>query len=69
VLTQTDVKVRWADGSIKHAVVSAVVTPGRYPVTVAEDRGGSYTPVWPSAQVSLTIGGTEFVGEGVWLPG
>src|SRR5262252_3295249 len=75
--TQTDVKNRWPDGSIKFAIVSAnVPSAGTYAVTSAAAAGGSFAAVVPSASVMLTIGGVTYVanlpptpGADVWLAG
>jgi hypothetical protein len=75
--TQTDVKNRWPDGSIKFAIVSAQVpTAGHYPVTPSAAVSGSFTPIVPTASVTLTIDGTPYVatlpgspGADVWLDG
>jgi len=75
--TQTDVKNRWPDGSIKFAIVSAnVPATGTYAVTMGAAAGGSFAPVVPAASVTLTIGGTDYVamlpataGSDVWLAG
>jgi hypothetical protein len=59
--TQTDVKSRWPDGSIKFAIVSASIpTAGSYAVTAASFPGGRFTPVVPTASVTLNIGGTIY---------
>lgn len=50
--TQTDVKNRWADGSIKFAVVTTlVVTPGTYTIAPGPVSGSALTPTWPTATV------------------
>src|SRR3954469_9046822 len=75
--TQTDVKNRWPDGSIKFAVVSAhVSTAGNYPVTPSAAAGGSFTPIVPAASVTVPSAGTAYVptlprnpGADVWLDG
>src|SRR5262249_61371922 len=75
--TQTDVKNRWPDGSIKFAIVSAnVPSAGNYPVTSAPAAGGSFAPVVPSASAMLTVGGVAYVaslpptpGSDSWLGG
>jgi hypothetical protein len=66
--TQTDVKVRWTDGSIRFAVVSANVSKsGVYPIASASRPAGAvFSPRRPSASVALTIGGTRYVAT---LPG
>lgn len=59
--TQTDVKNRWPDGSIKFAIVSAAIpTAGSYAVTPAALPGGTFAPVVPTASVTLNIGGTIY---------
>jgi len=75
--TQADVKNRWPDGSIKFAIVSVQVpTAGTYPVTPSAAMSGSFTPIVPTASVTLTIDGTPYVatlpgspGTDVWLDG
>jgi all-beta uncharacterized protein len=75
--TQTDVKNRWPDGSIKFAILSAnVPSAGSYAVTASAAAGGSFAPVVPAASVTLTIGGVAYVaslpptpGSDVWLAG
>ena len=75
--TQTDVKSRWPDGSIKFAIVTAnVPTAGNYAITAAAAPGGSFTRVMPTASVTLTIGGTAYVAtlpasasSDVWMSG
>jgi hypothetical protein len=55
--TQTDVKTRWPDGSIRFAVVTArAPAAGTYPITPASPLAGSSLATWPSALVELTIG-------------
>src|SRR3954463_16393803 len=54
--TQTDVKNRWPDGSIRFAVVTALVpTAGAYPLVAAPVSIGTFTPTLPTASVGLTI--------------
>jgi len=75
--TQTDVKNRWPDGSIKFAIVTANVSgAGSYVITAATASGGSFTPTVATATVTLTIGGTAYVAAlpgspsgDVWLDG
>ena len=75
--TQTDVKNRWPDGSIKFAILSASIpTAGSYAVTAASLPGGTFTPVVPAASVTLNIGGTVYTaalpgapGADVWMNG
>src|SRR5262249_30019499 len=62
--TQTDVKNRWPDGSIKFAIISASVpTAGNYDVIAATASSGSFTPVVPTASVTLVIGGRPYLGS------
>jgi Domain of unknown function (DUF4082)/Bacterial Ig-like domain len=59
--TQTDVKTRWADGSIRFAIVTASVpAAGSYAVSAAPASAGSFAPQLPSAAVTLTIGGIAY---------
>src|SRR5262245_28312799 len=74
--TQTDVKNRWPDGSIKFAIVSAnVPSNDTYQITAASAATGSFTPAAPTASVTLTIGGTPYVASlsgpaaDMWLDG
>jgi hypothetical protein len=75
--TQTDVKTRWADGSIRFAVVSAQVpSAGQYAVTESGVFTMVFTPTWPSASVTFTISGVScvaalpaFSGADTWLAG
>jgi all-beta uncharacterized protein/VCBS repeat protein len=75
--TQTDIKNRWPDGSIKFAIVTVnVPAAGNYAVTAAAGASGSFAPAVPIATVTLTISGTSYVaalpstpGTDVWLAG
>src|SRR5262252_6672016 len=75
--TQTDVKNRWPDGSIKFAIVSAnVSTAGNYAVTAASTGTGVFAPSVPIASVTLMISGVAYVATlpttvsaEVWLSG
>jgi hypothetical protein len=59
--TQTDVKSRWADGSIKFAVLTALVpSSGSYAVTPAALSTGGFTPSMPRASVTFVIGGVTY---------
>ena len=66
--TQTDVKTRWPDGSIRFAVVTAKPDAnGLYPIGQAPPPPpGAFAPQVPSAAVRLTIGGTAYEAR---LPG
>src|SRR3954452_24140237 len=60
--TQTDVKSRWADGSIKFALVTvSVPSAGSYAISAAAAPAGTLTPALPTASVTLTIGGVAYV--------
>jgi hypothetical protein len=67
--TQTDVKTTWDDGSIRFAVVTvnggSDLNPHHYPILPgpAPLSGDPLTPAWPSASVSLNIGGTTYVAD------
>jgi hypothetical protein len=76
--TQTDVKNRWSDGSIRYAILTTQVTAaGIYDIREAAMSAGSFTPVTPSAQLDLTIEGAHYTstvtasaqGTDVWLDG
>ena len=74
--TQTDVKTRWPDGSIRFAIVTARVTSaGSYPIAPAPAVAGSARATWPSASVELTIGPGKWLAElptapsDLWLAG
>ena len=76
--TQTDVKVRWPDGSIRFAVVSAkIAAPGTYVITSAAGlAGGATGAIPPQASVQLTIQGRPFTAAALptargdaWLSG
>lgn len=75
--TQTDVKTRWTDGSIRFAVVTAkILSAGNYPITPWPSAVASFTPTWPNAAVSFSIGGVTYTaalpaynGSNVWLTG
>jgi hypothetical protein len=75
--TQTDVKVRWPDGSIRFAVVSAnIPAAGTSPIVPATAPARSTTPAaTPVVTVTLTIAGRPFVATlpaaptDLWLDG
>jgi hypothetical protein len=59
--TQTDVKVRWPDGSIRFAVLSArIPAPGAQALTEAQAPLTAFMLPTPAAAVTLTIGGRPF---------
>lgn len=62
--TQTDVKNRWPDRSIKFAMVTAnVPAAGTYDLTPAPLQAGGFTPIVPTASVTLSIGGTRYIAS------
>lgn len=75
--TQTDIKNRWPDGSIKFAIVSAnIPSSGTYAVTSANLQSGTFTPVVPTTSVTLNIGGTVYTAtlpttpsSDIWMAG
>ena len=77
LFTQTDVKTRWPDGSIRFAVVTAnVPTAGTYAISAVPIASGAFTPALPSASVALVVGGTTFTAalptvssNDLWLSG
>ncbi|MDR0748888.1 MAG: hypothetical protein LBF62_04880 [Tannerellaceae bacterium] len=77
-LTQTDVKNRWVDGSIRYAILTAQITAaGTYDIREEAAPAGSFTPVAPDARLDLTIEGTHYISTvtastqstDVWLEG
>ncbi len=58
VPTQTDVKVRWPDDSIRFAVVSANLgaKSGSYAITPSQPTPGTFVPVLPKVTVNFKIG-------------
>src|SRR5437868_12667842 len=59
--TQTDVKNRWPDGSIRFAVVSVFVpAAGNFPLEPAAIASATFSPALPSAAATITIGGVAF---------
>ncbi|MDR2119169.1 MAG: hypothetical protein LBP25_06520 [Tannerellaceae bacterium] len=59
--TQTDVKNRWTDGSIRYAILTAKITEaGAYDIREAAAASGSFSPVIPSAGLDLTIEGVHY---------
>lgn len=62
--TQTDVKVRYADQSIRFAVVTArIPSAGTYAITDATRPTGAFAPTLPSASVSIIVAGQTFVAQ------
>jgi hypothetical protein len=62
--TQTDVKTRWPDGSIRFAIVTArVSSSGTYQVMPGSTSSGTLAVQAPAASVRLTIGGAAFVAD------
>jgi hypothetical protein len=75
--TQTDVKTRWPDNSIRFAVVTVnAPASGTFPITSAAPSSGTFTPALPLASVNLVIGGVTYTAAlpaapsaDVWLSG
>jgi hypothetical protein len=60
--TQTDVKSRWPDGSIKFALVTVnVPSADSFAITAGTPMSGTFSPILPRASVTLTIGGVAYV--------
>ncbi len=56
LVTQTDVKTVWPDGSAKFAIVTCQPTStGNYSVRTSLPPSGSFTPVVPSAVATFTV--------------
>jgi hypothetical protein len=65
--TQTDVKSRWPDGSIKFAIVTVKVpSADSYAITASARPTGTFAPLLPTASVRLTIAGVTYTAV---LPG
>jgi len=77
LLTQTDVKTRWPDGSIRFAVVTVnALAAGNYAITPAPIASGAFTPAVPAASVALSIGAVTYTAAlpataspDLWLSG
>jgi len=77
LLTQTDVKTRWPDGSIRFAIVTVnVLTAGNYTITAAPIASGAFTPAVPTASIALTVGTVTYTAtlpatasSDLWLSG
>ncbi len=75
--TQTDVKTRWEDGSIRFAVVTAKVrAPGTFKLRPAGRAKGAFRPRPPEASVRFQIGRGQWtaalpgeVSADLWLTG
>jgi hypothetical protein len=68
--TQTDIKNRWPDGSIKFAIVTAnIPAAGTYDLIPSPLQSGAFTPVVPSASVTLSIRGTRYTASLPASPG
>ena len=60
--TQTDVKRRWPDGSIRFAVVTVnATTAGNQPLVADAAGAGEVVAGWPNARVTLSIAGTDWI--------
>lgn len=61
LVTQTDVKSTWADGSIKFAIVTAEIpVAGVYTLGDGTPAGEPFLPDLPDVEVRLNIGGTVY---------
>jgi hypothetical protein len=62
--TQTDVKTKWPDGSIRFAVITAKIpSAGTYPISPKAAPIGLFSPTWPTARVSFGIGTTTYTAD------
>jgi hypothetical protein len=58
IASQTDVKATWTDGSIKHAIVTAILAEtGNYNYRDSSPSVSTITPTMPTAYVELTVFG------------
>ena len=75
--TQTDVKSRWPDGSIRFAVVTVdAPVAASYAINAAAASGGPFMPTPPAAAVTLTVGTVTYAAalpniasSDLWLSG
>ena len=75
--TQTDIKSRWPDGTIRFAVVTVdAPVAASYAINTAAASGGPFTPTPPTAAVTLTIGTVTYTAalpnipsSNLWLSG
>jgi hypothetical protein len=75
--TQTDVKTRWDDGSIRFAIVTVKADAATdYAVTAGAASGAAFVPAIPTASVTLTIAGVPYIAalpanpaSDLWLSG
>src|SRR5678815_3443640 len=75
--TQTDVKTRWPDGSIRFAIVTVhALTSGNYAIQPAAIGTGTFSPALPTASATLVIGGATYTAalpaapsSDTWLSG
>jgi hypothetical protein len=75
--TQTDVKTRWPDGSIRFAVVTTkAIVAGEYPIAAGAAASGAFAPALPSGSVTLTVGSQVYTADipsapstDLWLSG
>ena len=62
--TQSDVKTRWPDGSIRFVILSArIPAAGSYTVTTGPVIGGDFVPVIPQVRVVLNVGALRYVAD------
>jgi hypothetical protein len=60
--TQTDVKSKWPDGSIRFAIVTThAPAAGTYVIAPALDSADTFAPATPSVTATLTIGGVPYL--------
>ncbi|MBX4190093.1 DUF4038 domain-containing protein [Candidatus Parcubacteria bacterium] len=73
--TQTDIKVRWGDGSIRHALVTAKVPSGGTYSVQTSSNSGNPLAITPNCSAEITIGGATYVAspsgppQSTWLYG
>ena len=73
--TQTDIKTKWPDGSIRFAIVTArIADAGTYDIRPGSASSGDFSESWPNVAVDFQIGGstssaTPSGAGAVWLNG
>ena len=66
-VTQTDVKTRWPDGSIQHALVCAKVEVGEWAIESGPKSGTPFVTTWPSVSVRFDVGGVLYTASFIGL--
>jgi hypothetical protein len=74
--TQTDVKVKWPDGSTRQAILTTKVpSAGTYPINTIASQTGTPPAITPMCTAEITIAGVKYVAtpsgapQSLWLSG